>query len=89
MFQSERLKTSIAGFDLPHPLGISAGFDKNAEVIHAAFNYGASFTEIGAVTPLPQKGNTKPRVFRLREDLGLINRLGFNNQGIDEDYFSS
>ena len=82
-FESTRLRTNIAGLSLSHPLGLAAGFDKNGEVIQAAFNYGASFTEIGAITPLPQKGNTKPRMFRLKQDLGLINRLGFNNDGVD------
>ena len=82
-FESDRLKTEVAGLNLGHPLGLSGGFDKNGEIIQACFNFGASFTEIGAITPLPQKGNQKPRVFRLWEDLGLINRLGFNNHGID------
>ena len=82
-FESDRLKTEVAGLNLYHPVGLSGGFDKNGEIIQASFNFGASFTEIGAITPLPQKGNQKPRVFRLWEDLGLINRLGFNNHGID------
>lgn len=82
-FVSPRLETTISGIKLPHPLGLAAGFDKNGEVIQATFNYGASFTEIGAVTPLPQKGNPKPRMFRLNEDRALINRLGFNNEGVN------
>ena len=65
-----------------HPIGIAAGFDKNAEVYNPLFNLGFGFVEVGTITPLKlQYGNPKPRVFRLEEDEGLINRLGFNNNG--------
>jgi dihydroorotate dehydrogenase len=69
------------GFDLPHPLGLAAGFDKNAEAIPGLFGLGFSFVEIGTVTPRPQAGNPKPRLFRLRRAQALINRMGFNNDG--------
>ncbi|MVA95673.1 quinone-dependent dihydroorotate dehydrogenase [Nitratireductor sp. CAU 1489] len=76
-----RLATAVAGLAFPNPLGIAAGYDKNAEVPDALLNLGFGFAEIGTVTPLPQMGNTKPRVFRLVEDDAVINRLGFNNEG--------
>jgi dihydroorotate dehydrogenase len=69
------------GLDFPNPLGIAAGFDKNAEVPDAVLNLGCGFAEAGTVTPLPQAGNPKPRVFRLMDDGAVINRLGFNNDG--------
>ena len=71
----------IFGFDFSNPIGMAAGFDKNAEVILPLFNLGFSFVEVGTVTPKPQYGNEKPRVFRLSEDQGIINHLGFNNKG--------
>ena len=74
-------KTQIFGKDLSNPIGIAAGFDKNAEVYNPLFKLGFGFVEVGTVTPLKQYGNKKPRVFRLVEDQALINRLGFNNQG--------
>ena len=77
-----RLATSVFGLDFPNPLGLAAGFDKNAEVIGPMLDLGLGFVEVGSVTPLPQHGNPKPRVFRLAEDRGVINRLGFNNQGL-------
>jgi dihydroorotate dehydrogenase len=80
---SARLRTSFCGFDLPHPLGLAAGFDKNAEAIPGLFGLGFSFLEIGTVTPRPQAGNPKPRLFRLRRQQALINRMGFNNDGLD------
>ncbi len=70
------------GLDFPNPLGIAAGFDKNAEVPDALLDLGFGFVEIGTVTPRPQAGNPKPRLFRLVEDEALINRLGFNNEGL-------
>ncbi len=76
-----RLKVTAAGLSFPNPLGMAAGFDKNAEVPDALLGLGFGFTEIGTVTPEPQSGNPKPRVFRLIEDRGVINRLGFNNEG--------
>ena len=69
---------------LPSPIGVAAGFDKNAEVYNPLFNLGFGFVEVGTITPKPQFGNPKPRVFRLEEDEALINRLGFNNSGSDE-----
>jgi len=71
------------GLDFPTPLGLAAGFDKNAQVIAEALGLGFSFTEFGTVTPRPQAGNPKPRIFRLPEQRAVINRLGFNNQGLD------
>ncbi len=75
------LRTGAFGLDFPNPLGIAAGFDKNAEVPDAMLAIGFGFAEIGTVTPRPQSGNAKPRIFRLPEDGGAINRLGFNNEG--------
>ncbi|MDC3081957.1 quinone-dependent dihydroorotate dehydrogenase [Candidatus Pelagibacter sp.] len=69
---------------LPSPIGVAAGFDKNAEVYNPLFNLGFGFVEVGTITPKPQYGNAKPRVFRLEEDEALINRLGFNNSGSEE-----
>ncbi len=74
-------KTKIFNKELDNPIGIAAGFDKNAEVYNALFRLGFGFVEVGTITPLKQYGNSKPRVFRLVEDEALINRLGFNNQG--------
>lgn len=78
---SDRLQTRIAGLDLPNPVGVAAGFDKNAEAVDGTLRTGVGFCEIGAVTPRPQTGNPKPRLFRLSEDHAAINRFGFNNQG--------
>ena len=77
------LKTKLFNQDLDNPIGIAAGFDKNAEVYNPLFKLGFGFVEVGTVTPLKQYGNEKPRVFRLVEDQALINRLGFNNHGSD------
>jgi len=74
-------KTKIFGKKLDNPIGIAAGFDKNAEVYNPLFRLGFGFVEVGTITPLKQYGNDKPRVFRLVEDEALINRLGFNNHG--------
>jgi len=79
----ERLKVSLAGLEFPNPIGLAAGYDKNAEVADAILKLGFGFTEVGTVTPLAQSGNPKPRVFRLVEDNAVINRLGFNNDGHD------
>src|SRR5687768_6217616 len=75
------LATQLAALSLPNPIGIAAGFDKDARVPDAALGLGCGFAEIGTVTPLPQSGNPKPRVFRLVNDRAVINRLGFNNGG--------
>lgn len=77
------LRTRIAGIDFPNPLGLAAGFDKNAEVPDAMLRLGFGFVEIGGVTPLAQEGNDRPRVFRLVEDGAVINRYGFNNDGLE------
>ena len=76
-------KTKIFDKELDNPIGMAAGFDKNAEVYNALFKLGFGFVEVGTITPLKQYGNPKPRVFRLVEDEALINRLGFNNQGAE------
>ena len=80
------LKTEIFNKTLENPIGVAAGFDKNAEVYNSLFNLGFGFVEVGTITPEPQYGNPKPRVFRLEEDEALINRLGFNNSGSNEIY---
>ena len=77
------LKSTLFGKEIINPIGIAAGFDKDAEVYNSLFNLGFSFVEVGTVTPLKQYGNKKPRVFRLENDKALINRLGFNNSGSD------
>ena len=74
-------KTTLLNKDLENPIGMAAGFDKNAEVYNSLFKLGFGFVEVGTITPLKQYGNPKPRVFRLVEDEALINRLGFNNLG--------
>lgn len=78
-----RLRVNAFGLEFPNPIGLAAGFDKNAEVTEAMLGFGFGFVEAGTVTPRPQEGNPKPRVFRLPEDRAVINRLGFNNQGLE------
>lgn len=78
-----RLMVRVFGLNFPNPLGIAPGFDKHAEVVDALLGQGFGFVEIGTVTPLPQPGNPRPRLFRLEPDQGVINRLGFNSQGGD------
>ncbi|MFK0331047.1 quinone-dependent dihydroorotate dehydrogenase [Rhizobium sp. NPDC090275] len=78
-----RLRQTVAGLEFANPIGMAAGYDKNAEVPEALLKIGFGFTEIGTVTPKPQSGNPRPRIFRLVEDEGVINRLGFNNEGHD------
>jgi dihydroorotate dehydrogenase len=75
------LKTRVAGIDFPTPIGLAAGFDKDAEVPEQMLSFGFGFVEVGTLTPRPQEGNPKPRLFRLREDQAVINRMGFNNAG--------
>ena len=77
------LATSLAGLILPNAIGLAAGFDKNAEVANPMLRSGFGFVECGTVTPRPQAGNPKPRLFRLPADQAVINRLGFNNEGLD------
>lgn len=76
-----RLATTVCGLTFPNPLGMAAGYDKNGEVPDALLRLGFGFAEVGTVTPLAQPGNPKPRIFRLPQDRGVINRLGFNNEG--------
>ena len=78
---SSALKRRVFGLEFPNPVGLAPGFDKNAELPDAMLAQGFGFVEIGTVTPLPQAGNAKPRLFRLIEDGGVINRMGFNNDG--------
>ena len=77
------LATTVAGLQFPNPLGMAAGFDKDGEVPDALLGLGFGFAEVGSITPLPQAGNPKPRLFRLTEDRAVINRMGFNNGGAD------
>ncbi len=79
----QRLRTTVAGIEFDNPLGMAAGYDKNAEVPDALLALGFGFVEVGSITPKPQAGNPKPRIFRLTEDRAVINRLGFNNEGHD------
>ena len=78
------LNSRVFGLNFHNPIGIAAGFDKNGEVAHNLINLGFGFSEIGTVTPKPQLGNSKPRVFRLKNDSAIINRLGFNSDGFNE-----
>jgi dihydroorotate dehydrogenase len=77
----ESLRTTVAGLDFPSPVGLAAGFDKDAEVAAEMLTLGFGFVEVGTLTPRPQAGNPKPRLFRLSEDQAVINRMGFNNRG--------
>ncbi|MEO6153597.1 MAG: quinone-dependent dihydroorotate dehydrogenase [Croceibacterium sp.] len=77
------LSTTVAGIAFPNPLGMAAGFDKDGEVPDALLGLGFGFAEVGSLTPLPQAGNPRPRLFRLAEDQAVINRMGFNNCGAD------
>ena len=79
--QSPLLRTSVWGMDFPNPLGLAAGFDKDAQVIKPLSDVGFGFVETGSITPEPQPGNPKPRLFRLSEDRAVINRMGFNSRG--------
>jgi len=81
---SSRLEINILGKNFTNPVGLAAGFDKNAEIYNSIFKLGFGFAEVGTVTPLPQYGNSKPRVFRLTEDEAIINRLGFPSIGMDK-----
>ena len=85
MFEVEdeqMLKVQLLGKNFPNPIGLAAGFDKSAEAYNSLLRLGFGFVEVGTVTPLKQFGNPKPRIFRLKDDYALINRLGFNNDGI-------
>lgn len=78
-----RLNRKLFGITFPNPVGLAAGFDKDARLINELANFGFGFIEIGTLTPKPQPGNDKPRLFRLPKDQALINRMGFNNQGVE------
>jgi len=78
-----RLEREVFGLKFDNPVGLAAGFDKDAKLFDELASFGFGFVEIGTVTPLPQEGNPKPRLFRLKEDNAIINRMGFNNQGIE------
>jgi dihydroorotate dehydrogenase len=82
-FEDKKLEKEVFGLKFRNPVGLAAGFDKNAEFIGEMADLGFGFIEVGTVTPLPQPGNPKPRMFRLPDDGGLINRMGFNNAGVD------
>ena len=81
--QDKGLERKLFGLTFPNPVGLAAGFDKDAKLFQELSNFGFGFIEIGTLTPKPQDGNPKKRMFRLPEDEGLINRLGFNNQGVE------
>ena len=81
--EDARLEKEVFGLRFKNPVGLAAGFDKNAEMIGEMANLGFGFVEVGTVTPLPQPGNPQPRMFRLPDDSGLINRMGFNNVGVE------
>ena len=82
----ESLRSTVAGVEFPSPIGLAAGFDKDAEVPEQMLGMGFGFVEVGTITPKPQKGNPKPRLFRLVEDAAVINRMGFNNGGQSAAY---
>lgn len=79
-----KLKTNVFGIEFPNPVGLAAGFDKNAKMYNDLAYCGFGFIEVGTVTPKGQEGNPKPRLFRLKEDSAIINRMGFNNDGVEE-----
>lgn len=81
--EDSRLAIRVAGLDFPNPVGLAAGFDKDAEVHAQMLGFGFGFVEVGTVTPRPQAGNARPRLFRLAEDRAVINRMGFNNKGFE------
>jgi len=86
MFEIEdeqMLKVQLLGKNFPNPIGLAAGFDKSAEAYNSLLRLGFGYVEVGTITPLKQFGNPKPRIFRLKDDYALINRLGFNNDGIE------
>lgn len=82
--KNKSLKVNLWGLEFPNPVGLAAGFDKDAKLFDELSNYGFGFIEVGTVTPKAQEGNPKPRLFRLKEDQALINRMGFNNGGVEQ-----
>ena len=83
-YDKPTLEREVFGLKFPNPIGLAAGFDKDAIAIDALANYGFGFIEIGTITPKPQDGNQKKRLFRLKKDKAIINRMGFNNKGVEE-----
>ena len=83
VLKDKRLEQKLFGLNFPNPVGLAAGFDKDAKLFNELSRFGFGFIEIGTLTPKPQNGNSKKRMFRLPEDEGLINRLGFNNEGVE------
>ena len=84
LVNDKRLETEVFGLKFPNPVGLAAGFDKNAVLYKELSNFGFGFIEIGTLTPVGQEGNPKKRLFRLKEDSAIINRMGFNNGGVQE-----
>ena len=82
--KDSRLEREVFGIKFPNPVGLAAGFDKDAKLIDELSCFGFGFIEIGTLTPKAQPGNPKPRLFRLTEDSAIINRMGFNNEGVEE-----
>ena len=80
----KRLETEVFGLKFKNPIGLAAGFDKDAKLYKELSNFGFGFIEIGTLTPKPQEGNPKKRLFRLKEDSAIINRMGFNNGGVQQ-----
>ena len=81
--EDKRLERTLFGITFKNPVGLAAGFDKNAVLFNELANFGFGFIEIGTVTPKGQEGNPKKRLFRLKDDQGIINRMGFNNDGLE------
>ena len=84
VIEDPRLEREVFGIKFPNPVGLAAGFDKDAKLYKELSNFGFGFIEIGTLTPKPQPGNEKKRLFRLKEDKAIINRMGFNNGGVSE-----
>ena len=80
----KRLERELFGLTFKNPVGLAAGFDKDAKLFNELSNFGFGFIEIGTITPKPQEGNPKKRLFRLKSDSGIINRMGFNNGGVEK-----
>jgi len=83
VIENQKLERNLFGLTFKNPVGLAAGFDKNAVLFNELANFGFGFIEIGTVTPKGQAGNPKKRLFRLKDDQGIINRMGFNNEGLN------
>ncbi|NMM49092.1 quinone-dependent dihydroorotate dehydrogenase [Marinigracilibium pacificum] len=83
-YKDKKLEREVFGIKFPNPVGLAAGFDKDAKLVDELGNFGFGFVEIGTLTPVGQPGNDKPRLFRLPKDKAVINRMGFNNEGVDD-----